>query len=116
MLISQVAIFFEGAVDELFEFRWQVGIKPHRRHRASIQDSFENYPRSVAAKWQGARGHFVEHDSKRKQVGARIQCLPLDLLWRHVRDRAQSRTRTCECFVSRDRRAYRRASAFDNVA
>ena len=38
--------------------------------------------------------HFVENNSEREQVGACVQLFAENLLWRHVRDGAQSGART----------------------
>ena len=44
----------------------------------------ENHPRGFRAERQLSRGHFIKHHTERKQIGARVEGLPLDLLGRHV--------------------------------
>src|SRR5580704_2274401 len=49
-------------------------------------------------KRQTPRGHFVDHESKGEQVGARVQFLALHLLWRHEGDGARGGARGGEIF------------------
>src|SRR5260370_14015096 len=112
MLISQVAVLLECPVDEFFKLYREIRIEAHWRGRRPIQDSFEDYARSISAKWQCASSHLVQCDSKRKQVGSRIQFLAPNLLGRHVRNGPNCRAGAGEYLVCGDRRAYRCANAF----
>ena len=93
-LVAQLAIFFEGFVDNLFELRRQLWIQPHRCHRYAVEDRFRKHAQSVAPKGQNPTHHFIEHDAKRKQVGTSIQILTPHLLRRHVCQGADRRSRS----------------------
>ncbi len=64
-------------------------IQAHGSNRHPIQNRVEDHSRRVASKWQRARAHFIQHSAEREQVGAGIEFLPLNLLGRHVSDRAE---------------------------
>ena len=51
MLVAQVAIFFERAVNHFFELGRQIRIDAHRRDGFAIEDRIENYTGRIAAKW-----------------------------------------------------------------
>ena len=89
MLEAQVAIFFEGAIDQVFEARRQIGIEAHRRRGCAREDGFENQARGVSAKRQRAGGHFIEDHSERKKIAAGVHFLAANLFGGHVRDGAQ---------------------------
>ncbi len=46
-----------------------------------------------------SRGHFIEHQAKRKQIRARVQVFSAHLLGRHVRDGAKSGARAREIWI-----------------
>ncbi len=84
MLKPQFTVFFERPVEKVFQARWQIGIEPQRRRRCAFQDGVKDHAGRIAAKRQHARGHFVQHNAEREEVGARIQILAANLLWGHV--------------------------------
>ncbi len=96
MLVAEVAIFFEGAVDDFFEARRQVGIEADRGNRRAIQDGFEDEAAGVTAEGERAGGHFIEDDTEREEIAAGVHLFAPDLLGRHVGDGAQSGAGTGE--------------------
>src|SRR5690349_17245824 len=42
-LIAQFGIFFECFVDQIFEARRQIGVKPYRWDRSTVQDAVKNH-------------------------------------------------------------------------
>ena len=108
VLVTQIAIFFQRLVDDVFELRWQVRIQPDRRDRRAIENRLEDQRRSVAAKWKLTGGHLVQHDAEGKQIRTRIEFFSLRLLRRHVGDGAQRRPGAGQMFFDHDRRRRRR--------
>src|ERR1700733_5351494 len=100
MLIAQVAVLLQSLVDDLFQFRRQIGIQTNRRNRRALENGIESDAGTFAAKWQLSGGHFVENDSEGEEIRARIQLLRAHLLRRHVGDRAECAARASEmvCF------------------
>ena len=88
VLVAKVAVFFERAIDDFFELGRQVGIQANGCDRLSIQDGVEDDAGGISAKWQAARGHFIQHNAEREQVRARIEWRAAHLFRRHVSDRA----------------------------
>ena len=83
-LVAQVAVFLQQFGDDLFQLQRHVGIQPHRQHRRTVQDGFEDDRRGVSAERQRAGRHLVQHRAKGEQVGAGVQVLASRLLGRHV--------------------------------
>src|ERR1022692_4977543 len=104
MLTSQVAIFLQRLVDDLFQLWRGVRVYPHRWYRRSIQDRIKHRACRVAPERQGARTHLVQHRTKRKEIGAGVQFLSPDLLGRHVGDRSQRTAGTRQMFLGLDGR------------
>jgi hypothetical protein len=88
MLVAQIAIFLERAVDDVFELGGKPGIETHRGRGCAVQDLVENDSRSLAAKWNHSRRHFVEDDAEGEQIGAGIERLAPHLFGRHIGYRA----------------------------
>src|SRR5271155_201954 len=84
VLVTRLAIFLEGLVDNVFEFRRDIGIEAHGRHDGAVHDRFENYGYGFATEGGCAGGHFVEHRAETEEVAARIQFSRAYLLRRHV--------------------------------
>ncbi len=42
MLVTQITIFLQRAVDDVFQLGWQLWIQPHRRRGYPIQDLVED--------------------------------------------------------------------------
>src|SRR5437762_10274031 len=91
MLVANIAILFQGFVDDSFKFDWEAGIQPDCRGWRSIQNGFEDHPRCVAPEWQRSSAHLIQHRAERKQVGASIEFLPSNLLRRHIGYGAEGR-------------------------
>ncbi len=101
VLIAKVAIFFEGAIDDVFEFGGEIGIEADWRDGGAIENRFEDEGTGVAAEGERARGHFVEDDAKREEVAARVHFFAADLFGGHVGDSAESGAGAGEMFVAR---------------
>src|SRR6266568_5887923 len=91
MLVTQRTIFLQSFVDDFFQPRRQVGIQAHWADRSPVQNVVEDYSRSIATEWRYTCRHFVKHDSKRKQVRARVEFFASNLLRRHVGDGSERR-------------------------
>src|SRR5262249_15617801 len=49
VLVAQVAVFLEDAIDKLFELVGEIGVNADRRNRRAIEDRFKDQTRGVAA-------------------------------------------------------------------
>ena len=105
VLIAKLPILFQALADDALQFLRQPGIQSSHRRGRAIQDAVEDQPHAVAVKRWRARGHFVQHDAEREQVGAGVKVLRSHLLGRHVRDRSKRAPRTRQAV---DRRHGRR--------
>ena len=52
MLVTQIAIFLEGFVDNAFEFRGDIAVQAYRRSRNFVEDAVEDSGRGVSFKRQ----------------------------------------------------------------
>src|SRR6266849_5805338 len=95
-LAAEIAIFFEGFVDDAFEFGGSLRIKTCGRQRSTAEDAVEDGGGSVALERKHASGHFVEDDAKRKKIAADIERFAESLFGRHVSDRADGAAGTGE--------------------
>ena len=68
VLITQIAVFLQSLVDDLFQLGRHVGIQSHGRNRCPVQDRIEDGGCTVPTKWQLAGGHLIEDSSKREQI------------------------------------------------
>ena len=98
MLVTELAAFFEGLVQNVFEFCRNARIEAHRGHWAALENFVEDDARSFARKRQRAGGHFIEHRAEAEKIAARVEFLPAHLLGRHVSDGADCRARAGEIF------------------
>ena len=96
MLVAEVAIFFEGFVDDAFEVRREIGVDACWRSGLTVEDGVEDVSSAVAAEWKLAGGHFVEDGAEGEQIGAGVEFLGACLFGRHVRDSAESAARAGE--------------------
>ena len=53
-----------------------------------MQDAVEDHRGGGSSEGQSAGGHFVEHDTQRKQIGAGVEFFAAGLFRRHVGDGA----------------------------
>ena len=88
MLVSQLTVFLQRTINDVFELRRQRRVQTDGRNRGAVEDGIEDDAGSLAPEWNGAGRHLVHYNSKGKQVGAGIQFLAPHLLGRHVGDRA----------------------------
>ena len=103
-LATQVAIFLQRLVDDLFQFGWKLRVYRRRRCGRVLQNLIENHGRGVAAERLAPRPHFVENHPERKQVRAGVQSFAAGLLRRHVSGGADGRARTGQIRAGRGSR------------
>src|SRR6516165_10676596 len=96
MLVTKVSVLLQGLADNSFEFWGNVGIDPDRRHGHFFKNRIKDDTGTLTTEWQSTCCHFVEHDTKRKQVCPSIQILRPNLLWRHIRNCPQRATGACQ--------------------
>src|SRR5262244_3987312 len=101
MLVPKVPILLQAFVDNPFQFCWQIRVQPHCRCWRAIKNCFENNARALSAKRQRTCCHFVKHSTKGKQVRSCVQFLGSDLLWRHIGNGSNSRSRTGQMLGTR---------------
>src|SRR5690242_19076319 len=77
----------------MFHLRRNLAVQAHHLPWNLVQDGVEDRPRIVASKRKEAGSHFVEHDPKGKEVGARVKSLAEHLLRRHVCNGSERATR-----------------------
>ena len=66
MLVAQLAVLLQRAVDDVFQLGWQGRIQPDRRQRRAIHDGVEDHAGSFPAKGHSAGGHFIQDDAEGK--------------------------------------------------
>ncbi|HUI77606.1 MAG TPA: hypothetical protein VLY24_06805 [Bryobacteraceae bacterium] len=84
MLVAQVAVFFQGFVDDRFELRRKLGVEAEWRSGIIVKDGVEQERGGGAVKWQSAGGHFVEHGTEGEDIAAPIEFLAPRLFRRHI--------------------------------
>ena len=87
-LVTQFEVFFQGLVENLFQFWRELGIEFQWRDGCAVENRVEHGSTCGTGKRRSSRGHFVQNDPQRKQVGASVQLLAHGLLWGHVGDRS----------------------------
>ena len=83
-LVTQFEVFFQGLVENLFQFWRQLWIEFQWRDGGAVENRVEHRSTCRTGKRGSSRGHFVQNDPQRKQVGASVQLLAHGLLWGHV--------------------------------
>lgn len=84
MLVTDIAIFFQGFADDASQFRGDFRIQSKRRYRGLLQDCVEDHRRGIAGERRAAGDHFIKHSAERKKVSARVEFLATGLFRRHV--------------------------------
>ena len=102
-LVTQVAVFLQGFVDDVFKLGRQIWIQPNRRHGSAVEDRFKDERRRLTSEREDAGHHFVQHYAEGKQVRAGIEFFSLRLFGRHIGDRAQGRTGAGQVFFEGNR-------------
>ena len=85
MLVTLVSILVQGLVDDFFEPGRNRGIDTSHWGRRAGQNRLDNHAARAATERLAARCHFVEHETEREDVRARVEAVSSDLLRRHVR-------------------------------
>ena len=83
-LVTQVAVFFEGAAQNFVEALRQIRIPFRGGLRLFRQNRMRNHRGCAAVKRLAAGGHFVEHGAEAEKIGAQIEILAARLLGRHI--------------------------------
>lgn len=91
-LVPRIGILVEALQDDAFQLRGENGILGSRRRGLLMQDRF--YKGDCCGVFEGTLpgGHHVEHRTQTVDVGAFVVHTRVDLLWRHVRERAHQGT------------------------
>ena len=84
-LVALFAVLVDSPTDDFFQPRWNFGIKVAQRRRPAAENAFNDRSTGVAGKRLSPGRHFVEQQTKRKDVGARIQVITANLFGRHIR-------------------------------
>ncbi len=66
VLVAQVAIFFEGLVDDAIQLRRRIGVHARYGSGRAVEDRFKNDAGTFSAEGQLAGGHFVENHAEGK--------------------------------------------------
>ena len=85
---TDVPVLLEQREDRLLEPRRQLGPQPARRFRLVAQDRRLRLGARRPAEGAAARGHLVEYEPQREEVGPPVEHLAAHLLGRHVGDGA----------------------------
>jgi len=83
-LVALVAILLQSLANNLFDARWDTEINGARGNRLASKNSFNDGAAGAAAESLAAGGHFVEHETERKDVGAGVEVVAANLFRRHV--------------------------------
>src|SRR5208337_4763856 len=94
VLVAQITVFFQGAVDDAFKFLRQVGVQADGEYRRAAQNSVEDRRRGVASKRRNAGRHLVQDHPEGEEIATGIQLFTERLLGGHVSDGAEGAART----------------------
>ena len=75
-LAADLAIFFQGFVDDFFQPWQELPDSSARGDRRPIQNRLEDHSRGIAPKRQRARAHLIKHCAEGKQIGAHRVLFP----------------------------------------
>jgi hypothetical protein len=89
VLIAEVAVLFEGAVNNVLEIGGNFVVQTDGRDGRFVQDGVEDSGGSVASERKAPGSHFVENDTEGKEVGSGVEFFTEGLLGGHVCDRAE---------------------------
>src|ERR1700722_1177213 len=80
-LVAQIAVFFEGLPDNLFQFRRKIGIQGAGRNGRAVEDRIEYYGGSIAGERSLPRSHFIKDGAEAEKIGAGVEFFAAGLLW-----------------------------------
>ncbi len=83
-LVAKVPVLFERLGDNPVDVRRHGRVEAARGRWVAVEDAVEDHRRRVAGEALPARCHFVQDDTERKEIGARIQGFAAGLFGRHV--------------------------------
>ena len=87
-LVAFRRILLEALEDDLLQPRRKLRAEAGRRRRRRIDDEVGEHERDAVLERETSRGHVVEHDAQRVEIGPRVDAPLHELLGRHVRKRA----------------------------
>src|ERR1035438_7998200 len=114
VLIPQPAVFLHRLLNDLFQLGWHFGVQAARWGRRAIQDFLVQNFRGGAAECPLPSRHFVEHQTKGKQVAPGVQLFFSHLLRRHVRQCSHRYTGLAQAQLLRGRGSRRSGFAASN--
>src|ERR1700692_4563792 len=80
MLMALLSILVERLVDDFFKPRRDIGIDAARGNRRPRQNGLDNHAARAAAKRLASCGHFIQQQTEREDIRARVQIVSADLL------------------------------------
>ena len=102
-LPSALAVLRQALADDAVERRRRERRRHGHRRRVALEDRPDDARLAAALEGAPAGHHLVEHGAEREDVAARIDVAPLELLGRHVEQRAEDRARPGQRRRSRSR-------------
>src|ERR1019366_287913 len=115
-LVSKVTVLLDRLPDDLFQLRRYSRVPFMYRNWGLLQDGIVDDRCCVAAERTLPGGHLVEDQAKGKQVGARVNLFPSNLLRRHVAGGAHRRASPSEMKICRGLKpAQRRKSVWNGT-
>ena len=90
-LPAVLGILLQALAHHVVERRRRHALHARDRGRLGRDDRGDQARARLALERAASRGHLVEHRAQREDVGARVRRLPLELLGRHVLERADDR-------------------------
>src|SRR5207302_8689068 len=87
-LVADVAIFFEGFVEDTLEFGRRAGIQGDGSYRRAVQDVVKDDGAGAARERELAGGQLIEDAAEREEIASSVEFLAARLFRRHVGDGA----------------------------
>src|SRR5262249_18927693 len=87
-LIAQVAVFFEGLMENALEFGRRLRIQRDRRDGRIVQNIVEDDGGRRAGKSQLASDKLIDHRTEGKEIATSVEFRATSLLRRHIGDGA----------------------------
>ena len=100
-LIAEVAIFFEGFVEDVLKLGREIGIEANGGNGSAFKNGIENERGGLAAERKLAGGHFIEDAAEGEEIGAGIQFPALHLFGGHIGNGAERGAGTGEQRIER---------------
>src|SRR5438477_4645628 len=95
-LIAEVAVFFHRLGDDEVEFGRNFRIQANHGSGVLMKNLVEDGAGALTFEGENSSGHFVQDDTKGKEVGACVEFFAEDLLWGHINHGAEGAAGTSE--------------------